>query len=879
MVTRMPTGKDFKERVDSILAKIGENTKIDESAPSKIKILWPSVSKAVTSKMFEKNFRLWGAIYQKEVGPTLINSAHAAALKAGVPYTGEIASYAKEYYMDHGLSLVKGLTETDLMELQDEMINNWGIGEEAFADKFKDNYLFSEDRLQTIYRSEHHRAQSEGILKVGEYVGHEYKRWITAADERTCEICNGHADDVVPMDEAFEGGYEVPQDSHPNCYKDDVEVFTESGWKQFKYVDASEKIWTLDVKNGEPILDVQKSQIAYHYTGDIILIKSKTFDCAVTPDHEMLVVPKKEYLSGQITAYIKKPASELVSGDRIFRTAQWTGISPECINIMGRHFNAKDFMEFIGWYISEGSITIRGRGKPYIMISQMKDANRLEIFNLCKRMFNDVKLWKSGICIKDIDDIVEYFVNIGHADKKYIPEELRELSPKYLSIMFDSLIKGDGHIRKSKWNGHPEWNFGDEIVYATISEELVSNMTELALKLGYRPNFSVQIPKQVQHKNGVYTSKYILHVIRFNKYKYACITKKMISKIPYDGMVYCLEMKNNPVLYVRRNGKANWSGNCRCTLTTLSDEDLTDDDRAFLDERDPIMLDDLEPTSDNPFVGDEAAPIKEQERFKRNYKCKAGTVDEGYSCSAKQESDRMDKESKAYNEFDSKRRLGPTKIDFFKSPTTQKFVALQSKNRYALSGDKEDLALKGYLKESGADGLPKVVSKQKLDSLIAKGSIELWRGVDSKEAAKEFESGELQARRGVWGNGTYSATGPDAEKVADRFAIHVDQETGDETPGYKMRFTLDKSAKIINFSDLRKEQDQTALNLRTEADISPKPWEARSLADIMSDAGRYAAIRGYDAIRITKPEPFNSDHVIIINRTKVIMEKVDESRS
>jgi hypothetical protein len=261
--------------------------------------------------------------------------------------------------------------------------------------------------------------------------------------------------------------------------------------------------------------------------------------------------------------------------------------------------------------------------------------------------------------------------------------------------------------------------------------------------------------------------------------------------------------------------------------------------------------------------------------LKLNYKCKAGTVDEGFSCSAKQESDRMDKESKAYNEFDSKRRLGPTKIDFFKSPTTQKFVALQAADRYALSGNKEDLALKGYLKESGADGLPKVVSKQKLDSLIAKGSIELWRGVGSKEAAKEFESGELYAGRGVWGNGTYSATGPDAEKVADRFAIHIDQETGNETPGYKMRFTLDKSAKVINFSDLRKEQDQTALNLRTEADISPKPWETRGLADIMSDAGRYAAIRGYDAIRITKPEPFNSDHVIIINRTKVIMEKVE----
>ena len=47
-------------------------------------------------------------------------------------------------------------------------------------------------------------------------------------------------------------------------------------------------------------------------------------------------------------------------------------------------------------------------------------------------------------------------------------------------------------------------------------------------------------------------------------------------------------MKNNHNLYVRRNGKANWSGNCRCVLTSIKSDDLDQEglqeDASYLDD-------------------------------------------------------------------------------------------------------------------------------------------------------------------------------------------------------------------------------------------------------------------------------------------------------
>ena len=45
----------------------------------------------------------------------------------------------------------------------------------------------------------------------------------------------------------------------------------------------------------------------------------------------------------------------------------------------------------------------------------------------------------------------------------------------------------------------------------------------------------------------------------------------------------------------------------------------------------------------------------------------------------------------------------------------------------------------------------------------------------------------------------------------------------------------------------------------------------RDILNIYSDPGRFAAMKGYDAIRITFPNDITPDYIVILNRGKVIV--------
>ncbi len=623
----------------------------DGEFPPEVEALWPQVYSKLGKQMLLKNYSVWGKIWNAGVKDTFLGGIKKAVNTEGPKKPGIIRETVDEYFNDHGLELAKALTETDMRQIKTAMSDHWGIGEREFANIFKDSISVSPERAKLIYRTEHHRAENAAVLKVSRKLRRPYKQWICIQDERSCHTCWEHANEVIPIDEKFVGHdkdgnevyYDIPQDAHPNCYDAVTEVFTERGWKLFKDVTADDKVWTLNLDTNEPELDDQVRQIAYHYTGKMIHVNSKTFDCKVTPDHNMLTIPKKQYLVGG-RSVVFKPAGQLVSGDRVPRSADWHREHVSYINVNGRKFDSVKFAAFIGWYVSEGNISKPQRGGWQIKISQSKQENRDEIIKLSKDLFGDVWVAKDAIYVPRVDDIKDYFILLGHASEKYIPDDIKQLSSECLAALLDTLVKGDGHRRKCSWNGHPEWSFNDEIIYTTSSSRLVSDITEIALKLGYRPSYYETSPKTIVHHNGTYTSRNPCYYIRLNKYKYSCITRSMINYVDYDDMVYCLEMAHNHSLYVRRNGRANWSGNCRCVMITLRDKDLTDEQRQSLISRGFITNDEeyVSPDEEEYVPLDDTAYDESGIKENRRGKCKKGTVDETFKCSLEDEVETKD---------------------------------------------------------------------------------------------------------------------------------------------------------------------------------------------------------------------------------------------
>ena len=101
------------------------------------------------------------------------------------------------------------------------------------------------------------------------------------------------------------------------------------------------------------------------------------------------------------------------------------------------------------------------------------------------------------------------------------------------------------------------------------SRQLIEDIGELILKIGKLPSFNFKLRnlgKVCKFKNGDYIINHPCFTVHeLNSVNYAHL-KKYKTGVNYDGMVYCVELEQNHILYVRRNGKCTWCGNCRSYL-------------------------------------------------------------------------------------------------------------------------------------------------------------------------------------------------------------------------------------------------------------------------------------------------------------------------
>lgn len=169
-----------------------------------------------------------------------------------------------------------------------------------------------------------------------------------------------------------------------------------------------------------------------------------------------------------------------------------------------------------------------------------------------------------------------------------------------------------------------------------------------------------------------------------------------------------------------------------------------------------------------------------------------------------------------------------------------------------LNGSNDPL-LEYIASKQGFTGLPEVVTRTEFEQRIAEpGHMELFRGIPQSDYVKQFRSGEYFGGQGIYGNGTYSSTD---------YWTAASYAEGQENN--VIRLALKPEAKIIAREELDYLMTQeTGL---TGFEIDEVKY------GLVGDEGRYAAARGYDAIRVNTG-PFE-DFLVILNRTAVIVEE------
>ncbi len=383
-------------------------------------------------------------------------------------------------------------------------------------------------------------------------------------------------DFVMPICVNFEHKRLFPHELGPStgemgCYDDKTEVLTKSGWRLFKEVTYSDLICTLNPASHEIEYQAPTALVSYTHHRKLISIRNRAVDILVTPDHNMYVESQQDYKRRRDRFRFVK-AKELQSQSLVMRTGKWTGIerstfvlpSVTVTDLRRTQSQVQEtgaleipmdsWLRFFGVWLSDGSCSRRqgdGMGSYSVAIAQKKGPQRAEI----RSMLNEfpVRFRDDGVNNYYCYDkrLGEYLARFGSAPEKFVPEFIKELSPKQIQVFLDWFAKGDA----------TNMVHGFRIFY-TSSKVLADDLQELLLKIGRVGLVKTRArgPKRWIVDHFADSSRTQFEVIERVQKLNSWLDRRDMTTVDYDGTVYCATVKNH-VMYVRRDGKPFWCGN------------------------------------------------------------------------------------------------------------------------------------------------------------------------------------------------------------------------------------------------------------------------------------------------------------------------------
>ncbi|MFB6091569.1 MAG: DNA polymerase domain-containing protein, partial [Haloquadratum sp.] len=354
-----------------------------------------------------------------------------------------------------------------------------------------------------------------------------------------------------------------------NCFTPDTDVLTPEGVRNIRDLDVGDEVYSLDPESMrmevKPVVETHEYP---DYRGDLVDIETSKTDFRVTPNHRMLVrknakngatwddyrfveagdldeyshyelphgwsVDHLDTLGEQIDILEllqEYTETEVTLSDGGAKAAARYG-QP---NIM-RSVDTDTFLEFLAWYIAEGSIYSAKTANYRIKIAQEDDVLREEIESIINELVdsqykNDRGVSFSSRVWADLLDVL-----CGHgSEKKRIPELVFRASEEQKQKFLETLIKGDGDRQVNSWR------------YTTASEQLRDDVLRLCAHLGKTASYN--------RNSGswrIYCTEDAKNSFRMHRSG---------GTSTADDGVYCVTVAGNQTLLAGRNGKFQWNGN------------------------------------------------------------------------------------------------------------------------------------------------------------------------------------------------------------------------------------------------------------------------------------------------------------------------------
>lgn len=378
--------------------------------------------------------------------------------------------------------------------------------------------------------------------------------------------------------------------SNPGCvpYGD---VLTTNGWVPIQDVKIGDEVYSQNCETRDIRLNLVTGTVINNDYTELVRIKNTRLDIICTSDHRVATITDAK----RFTNFKLTPVKDLPNQSNIIRSGNpdVLGNKIDTFTVAAKHAKRshklcpltiphRDYAELMGWYLSEGCVTLN-KNSCVVNISQSKVVGRGKIEALLKRC--GFRYFKDSQCFHFSDRRwAEYFATFGKCEDKYIPREL--LNSSDIDVLFEALVAGDGHTI-SDTSGY----------YATYSERLRDDFSEIAVRLGYivhtevRQRKNRRLPIHLVHfmKNKIGVTEVYTGNVKYKNRKETTVHPSSISTIKYSGAVYCIEVSRDHNFFIRQNNSVWLSGNSSYhNLWKHMFVDFVDKDNIYRPKRAPI---------------------------------------------------------------------------------------------------------------------------------------------------------------------------------------------------------------------------------------------------------------------------------------------------
>lgn len=357
------------------------------------------------------------------------------------------------------------------------------------------------------------------------------------------------------------------------CYSEDTEFLGETGWKKWYEWRAGERIAAYD-HDCQQIRYIEPASLeVYNYEGEMVRIKARSIDALVTPNHRMLAINEnwRTYKNGEH----KRTEFEVIEAQNLpsdfslptkvfvkerldieqFLLPGYAAQSPWEIPQPARVLDMDTWLRFIGWYVTDGSISLSGSGGRTVRLGQKRRRGIRQIdevvsalpfkFNRTQDSLGSVT-WRSHDCA-----LYDWLgANCGKgAINKHLPDFAIQLNVRQAEILLRAVWAGDGHFYNPTKQIHA---IG---VLSSVSKTLIDQCQTLLLHIGGWCSYGQE--KKLKRK-----ARYRSYWLNWSDYdKKLLYCYRNVSRVDYTGVVWCFSAPPYGMFVTRRNGCPLIAGN------------------------------------------------------------------------------------------------------------------------------------------------------------------------------------------------------------------------------------------------------------------------------------------------------------------------------